>query len=255
MPFFLLLDLAQVEIIDFIVLYVCLIFVLDEVAHYICGKGPCLALRFEALACTPACFPNSCLLFLSLSLLIFPLFFILSFFLLSQPQQSPSYDDSRRTRFRLHQRQFHWCELTLLVLPYRDFNKYKQVYYNIIIYYSPLRRSFRAKMRASKWIFSFTFIVAVYFCQSYNEGRLYIATQTPVSSTVDDFWRMVWEQRSTIVVMLSDLTDNEMVRPYRSPPPRFFVVFFFPSIFFSFFKRVIANCLIWKINNYLQINL
>lgn len=74
MPFFLLLDLAQVEIIDFTVLYVCLIFVLDEVAHYICGKGPCLALRFEALACTPACFPNSCLLFLSLSLLIFPLF-------------------------------------------------------------------------------------------------------------------------------------------------------------------------------------
>ena len=71
MPFFLLLDLVQVEIIDFTVLYVCLIFVLDEVAHYICGKVPCLALRFEALACMPACFPNSCLLFLSLS----PLFF------------------------------------------------------------------------------------------------------------------------------------------------------------------------------------
>ena len=67
MPFFLLLDLVQVEIIDFTVLYVCLIFVLDEVAHYICGKVPCLALRFEALACMPACFRNSCLLFLSLS--------------------------------------------------------------------------------------------------------------------------------------------------------------------------------------------
>ena len=62
--------------------------------------------------------------------------------------------------------------------------------------------------------FSFTFIVANYFCQSYNEGRLYVATQTPVSNTVDDFWRMVWEQRSTIVVMLSDLTDNEMVKQF-----------------------------------------
>ena len=74
MPFFLLLDLVQVEIIDFTVLYVCLIFVLDEVAHNICGKVPCLALRFEALACMPACFRNSCLLFLSLS----PLSFFLS---------------------------------------------------------------------------------------------------------------------------------------------------------------------------------
>lgn len=124
MPFFLLLDLVQVEIIDFTVFYVCLIFVLDEVAHYICGKVPCLALRFKALACMPACFPNSCLLFLSLSS------FFLSFFLLSQPQQSSSYDDSWRTRIRLHQRQFHWCKLTPLVSPYGVFNKYKQVYYN-----------------------------------------------------------------------------------------------------------------------------
>ncbi|CAH3194787.1 unnamed protein product, partial [Porites evermanni] len=56
------------------------------------------------------------------------------------------------------------------------------------------------------------------FIDSYNEGRLYLATQAPVSSTVDDFWRMVWEQRSTIVVMLSDLTDNEMEHDTRYWP-------------------------------------
>ena len=73
------------------------------------------------------------MLSISFSLSLFLFFFLsfsLSFFLLSQPQQSPSYDDSWRTRIRLHQRQFHWCELTQLVLPYGVFNKYKQVYYN-----------------------------------------------------------------------------------------------------------------------------
>jgi len=46
------------------------------------------------------------------------------------------------------------------------------------------------------------------FIDSYNEGRLYIAAQGPMMNTVDDFWRMVWEQRSTIVVMLGDLQEN-----------------------------------------------
>ena len=97
--------------------------------------------------------------------------------------------------------------------------------------------AFELKWELLKRRFSFTFIVAVYFCQSYNEGRLYIATQTPVSSTVDDFWRMVWEQRSTIVVMLSDLTDNEMVKQLYSSPP---------FLFLFFFNRATGNCLIWK---------
>ena len=56
-----------------------------------------------------------------------------------------------------------------------------------------------------------TFDANVFFCQSYNEGKLYIATQAPLASTVDDFWRMVWEKRSTIVVMLSDLQENGAV--------------------------------------------
>lgn len=32
-----------------------------------------------------------------------------------------------------------------------------------------------------------------------------------MASTLDDFWRMVWQQRSTTVVMLGDLQENGLV--------------------------------------------
>lgn len=53
---------------------------------------------------------------------------------------------------------------------------------------------------------------------SYNEGAAYIATQGPMPSTVNDFWRMLWEQRSTVVVMLTDLRENGVEQCYRYWP-------------------------------------
>lgn len=41
--------------------------------------------------------------------------------------------------------------------------------------------------------------------------RAFISAQGPLWETTPDFWRMVWEQRSSIIVMLTELEENNMV--------------------------------------------
>lgn len=45
------------------------------------------------------------------------------------------------------------------------------------------------------------------FVDGYKYRRAYIATQAPLQETIDDFWRMLWEHNSTIVVMLTKLRE------------------------------------------------
>lgn len=45
------------------------------------------------------------------------------------------------------------------------------------------------------------------FIDGYKYRRAYIATQAPLQETIDDFWRMLWEHNSTIVVMLTKLRE------------------------------------------------
>ena len=40
--------------------------------------------------------------------------------------------------------------------------------------------------------------------QGYFTKNLFIATQSPLAATVVDFWRMIWERRSPIVVMVME---------------------------------------------------
>ncbi|XP_039291227.1 receptor-type tyrosine-protein phosphatase alpha-like [Nilaparvata lugens] len=41
--------------------------------------------------------------------------------------------------------------------------------------------------------------------------KFYIACQAPMQSTVNDFWRMIWEQQSKLILMLTDLHENGVV--------------------------------------------
>nr|XP_046233587.1 receptor-type tyrosine-protein phosphatase H-like isoform X3 [Scatophagus argus] len=46
------------------------------------------------------------------------------------------------------------------------------------------------------------------YMPGYNSNREYIATQGPLPSTVNDFWRMVWEQRVKGIVMVTNCTEG-----------------------------------------------
>ncbi len=45
------------------------------------------------------------------------------------------------------------------------------------------------------------------FIDGYKYKKAYIATQAPLTETIDDFWRMLWEHNSTIIVMLTKLRE------------------------------------------------
>uniref|UniRef100_A0A3Q3GRE9 protein-tyrosine-phosphatase n=1 Tax=Labrus bergylta TaxID=56723 RepID=A0A3Q3GRE9_9LABR len=46
------------------------------------------------------------------------------------------------------------------------------------------------------------------YMPGYNSSREYIATQGPLPSTVNDFWRMIWEQRVKGIVMVTNCKES-----------------------------------------------
>lgn len=51
----------------------------------------------------------------------------------------------------------------------------------------------------------------IHCMQGYTYEREYIASQGPLPGTVDDFWRMTWEQSVTIIVMLTKCKEGNTV--------------------------------------------
>lgn len=47
--------------------------------------------------------------------------------------------------------------------------------------------------------------------QGYRQKDYFIATQGPLTHTVEDFWRMVWEWKCHSIVMLTELQEREQV--------------------------------------------
>ncbi|CAG9772961.1 unnamed protein product [Ceutorhynchus assimilis] len=52
------------------------------------------------------------------------------------------------------------------------------------------------------------YINANYVTGPKDSRGYYIATQGPMQNTVDDFWRMIWEQQCKVVLMLTHLVEN-----------------------------------------------
>ena len=60
--------------------------------------------------------------------------------------------------------------------------------------------------------------------------KVYIATQGCLANTVEDFWRMIWQEQAHIVVM----STKEVERGKVSTPSFPFFFFSFPFFFFPF---------------------
>lgn len=52
-----------------------------------------------------------------------------------------------------------------------------------------------------------------------DAAHYYIATQAPLESTCADFWRLIWEQNSRVILMATDLNENGIERCAEYLPP------------------------------------
>ncbi|XP_006820787.1 receptor-type tyrosine-protein phosphatase O-like, partial [Saccoglossus kowalevskii] len=64
------------------------------------------------------------------------------------------------------------------------------------------------------------------YISGYTSPREYIATQGPLPTTKDDFWRMVWEQNTQTIVMITRCVEKGKVRcdhywPFDSDPTEY----------------------------------
>ena len=55
-------------------------------------------------------------------------------------------------------------------------------------------------------------VQSAFSLQGYNSKEEFIAAQGPLPTTVQDFWRMIWEKNIYAVVMLTKCVEQGRVR-------------------------------------------
>jgi|SRR6218665_502267 len=86
-----------------------------------------------------------------------------------------------------------------------DVNKSKNRYANVTAYDHS-----RVALRALDGVVGSDYINAN-FMDGYCRPNAYIATQGPLPETFGDFWRMIYEQRTTTIVMMTKLEERNRV--------------------------------------------
>ncbi|XP_054722094.1 tyrosine-protein phosphatase 99A-like, partial [Uloborus diversus] len=143
----------------------------------------------------------------------------------ASPQLSETFDDSEYAAIPIHLWQKHVSELhadgdigfsreyeaiqqaTDLDLSSEHSqmmeNKNKNRYVNIVAY--DHTRVILKPLSGQKKAYDY---INANYIDGYNKPAAYIGTQGPLPSTFDDYWRMIWEQRVYIIVMITNLVER-----------------------------------------------